>query len=176
MRKLFASLATLIAICFASQTWAYSYNTCLDSTIKWSSASITMRASPRGFPKDYWRKTLTDAIEKVNLNPSSFRFELEMDTGGARLDNGQSEIWWSKDAKIVGVAPARAFSWWTCKYDWKDWFKKKVYLREVDIVFNHRGWKKNGSAGIARNPYWGMAEICGYFKVLLYTSWATRWA
>lgn len=138
MKKQIALIGVLVASCLTEQALAYSYKECRGKIIKWNSPSIAMRASPRGFKVGIWRNTLKDAIKKVNLNPSRFRFNLQIATEGVRLNNGQNEIWWSRDAGVLNGAPAIAYSWWTCKRDWRDWFKKKVYLREVDIIFDHR--------------------------------------
>ena len=142
-----AMVAAVLTVLSVNQAEAYTYRECLDRIIRWNSPSLTIYASPRGFPSGYWRDTLRDAIDKVNLNPSAFRFDMKIDSGGARLNNGQSEIWWSRDTGVLNGAPATSYSWWTCKYDWRDWFRKKVYLREVDIVFNHRMYTKGGWTG-----------------------------
>ena len=109
----------------------------------------TLHASSKGFPSGTWRDALTDAIDKVNLNPSRFRVDFTLDADGVRLDNGQSEIWWSRNAGTLNGAPAIAYSWWTCKYSPTlfDWFRKRVHLREVDIIFDHRSWKEKWITG-----------------------------
>ena len=116
-----------------SPVFAFSYNTCLGEKLKWSSNTITMRASPASFPAGQWRDALQLAINRFNLNPSKFRYSMAIDSGGVGRNNGQNEVWGSTDSAVLQGAPAIAYTWWTCYWLFGD----HVYMDEVDVIFDY---------------------------------------
>ena len=145
MYKKYLFLVMVFALACGTEAFAFGYSTCLGENIKWKSNSKTLRASPIGFPKGYWRDGLRDAIETTNRNPSRFRYSWKMDSGDLRLNNGQSEVWWSNETNLLNGAPAIAYFYWTCYW----FFGDHVYMNEVDVAFDvSRLWSADTSKAL----------------------------
>ena len=158
MRRLSLLFLVMFALIDVGQVSAFGYRTCLDKNLKWGSNLKTLRADLKGFaPISYWRKGLQEGIDKFNLNPSNFRYRLEMDSGGVRLDNGQSEIWWSADSRDLQGAPAIAYSFWTCYW----FFGYHVHMDEVDVLFDSsETWKWTANSNKSSlNVYTGNGRL-----------------
>lgn len=111
---------------------AFSYKTCGDKKIKWGSNSKTLHASKTSFPSGYWENGIRDTVNAFNRNPSKFRFNVSMDSGGVGRSNGQSEIWGWPGSKI-GDAPAVAYQRWSCYW----FFGWRSGMKEVDVIYNY---------------------------------------
>ena len=144
-------LASIVGIVLfhASTAVASVHQHCNDQNVKWSSNSKTLRASSVSFPSGgTWWGGIEDAIDRFNENPSKFSYALAVDSGGVRIGNGSSELWFSSDEDVLdcdddgtGCAPAIAYTDVVCyEYWWGDW-ETVTYVEEVDVAFNaDRDW------------------------------------
>jgi len=130
------------ALAGTSPAHAFSYDTCLGERLKWSSNTVTLNASATSFPAGEWRTTLQSAVDRFNMNPSNFRYQLAIDGGSVRRGNGQSEVWGSTDPDVLDGAPAIAYTWHTCYW----FFGNHVHMDEVDIAFDYGSpWRWSSS-------------------------------
>jgi CARDB protein len=137
------STLTLAALTLPGTASAFSTNTCLGEKLKWNSNTVSVRTSNVSFPVgSVWRGAISEAVQRVNQNPSKFRYSFSSDSGGVKLGNGQNEIWGTTDNSLLNGAPAVAFTWWSCYW----FFGDHVHMKEVDIVFDYRSpWKWTAS-------------------------------
>lgn len=126
---LLSSLLALSAL--AGKSYAATLdNSCNGVNKKWSSNSVTFRASQTGFPSgnDY-RTALGHVITQFNKNPSKIRFSMQYDDASVGMNNGQNEVWWSSTIS----APAVAYTWKSCYW----LFGWKHDITESDVVFKN---------------------------------------
>ncbi len=116
----------------ASQASAFSTKSCLGHKLRFDGNSRTVRASTTSFPAGYWQNGITDTVNKFNRNPSNFRYNLSMTSGGVGIGNGTSETWGSSDQGVLQGAPAIAYQNWTCYWLFGDHF----HMDEVDVIFD----------------------------------------
>ena len=130
------TIATLAACCailiLPDSSFAFSYKTCLGHAIKFDSNSRTIRPNTVSFPAGYWENGIRDTVNKFNRNPSNFRYNLSMDSGGVGRNNGENEIWGDTGSILAG-APAIAYQNWTCYW----FFGDHVHMDEVDVIFDY---------------------------------------
>jgi hypothetical protein len=127
-------LAAFALAGIACQAQAYTTWECLDEDEKWSTTSVTMRYSSVSFPSGSWRTALDTAIDRVNQNPSPFRFGKSYGDTSIGIDNGQNEAWFSSDQGVLNGAPAITYIQWDCIDYWI--FGKDVEIVEADVIFD----------------------------------------
>lgn len=134
MNTLIAALSAVAALAAAPAALAYSYQSC-DSPgnkIKFGSNAVGLQGSSVSFPAGYWRDGITDTVNRFNQNPSNFRYNLSVNSGGVGRGNGENEIWFSNDQGLLNGAPARAFQRMTCYW----LFGWHYSMDEVDVVYD----------------------------------------
>jgi CARDB/Matrixin len=134
MNKQYIKVAGLLLAGVATQAHAYTTWECLGEKLDWTSASQTMRYSSVSFPSGSWRTALDTAIDRVNQNPSTFRFNKSYGDTSIGIDNGQNEAWFSSDPGVLSGAPAITYTQWDCIDYWI--FGKDVELTEADVIFD----------------------------------------
>ena len=134
MNTHYIKLSALVLASIAAQAHAYTTWECLDEKERWTSTSQTMRFSSVSFPSGSWRTSLNTAIDRVNQNPSPFRFSKSYDDTSIGIDNGQNEAWFSSDPGVLSGAPAITYIQWDCIDYWI--FGKDVEITEADVIFD----------------------------------------
>lgn len=130
-------IAGMIAgLCLSGNALAYTTWECLGEKLKWDTNSVTMRSSAVSFPAGAWRDSLVTAINRVNQNPSQFRFGATHGDTSVGFNNGQNEVWFTNDDGILSGAPARTVWRYDCIDYWI--FGKDVEITEADIFFDNR--------------------------------------
>ncbi len=124
---------TLTAAC-ASQASAYTVWTCNGEKAKWDSNTVNMRYSAVSFPSGGLRNSLNAAMNRVNDNPSNFRYSRTYGDTSVALGNGQNEAWFSNSASILGGAPAVAYVYRDCVDYWIFGLDNEIV--EADVIFD----------------------------------------
>lgn len=123
----------LTAVCTA-QASAYSFWTCEGEKAKWDTNTVNMRYSSVSFPSGSWRNSLNAAMDRVNDNPSNFRYTRTYGDTSVGLDNNQNEAWFSSSASILGGAPAVAYVYRDCVDYWIFGLDNEIV--ESDVIFD----------------------------------------
>lgn len=101
----------LIIMGASINTYAATFFTCNGFTMKRASTSVTYKASDIGFPVGSpWRAPLTNAVTKLNQNPTNIAGSLQWLDANVALNNGENEVWWDNSI----TAPADAPQHWDC--------------------------------------------------------------
>jgi hypothetical protein len=127
-------LAALLLGGIACQAHGYTTWECLDVTLDWSTNSVTLRYASASFPAGVWRTALDTAIDRVNQNPSPFRFSKSYNDGAQALDNGENEAWFSDAPDLLNGSPAITYTQYDCIDYWI--FGKDVEITETDVIFD----------------------------------------
>lgn len=134
LAKTLGMACLLMAMGLPAIATAFSYNECLGEKLKWNRNTVDIRANEVSFPVGVWRDAISQSVSRFNQNPSKFRYNLQIESGGVGRGNGQNEIWGTTDNAVLAGAPARAFYWWKCYW----FFGNHVHMTEVDVVFDYR--------------------------------------
>lgn len=118
---LLLSLATVVAANVDVHAWTW--GKCGSTYAKWTSSSVTMRASSVGFPVGPWRDALDETRTSWNDQPSNFYYGISWNEPGVALHNGESEIWWDNNFGYVAAT-------WT-------WVNGSCRYTEADIKFDN---------------------------------------
>jgi len=133
---------------FATSAHAYTSWTCNGGpAAHWDSNSVTMRASNVGFPTGGWRTALNTAINRVNQNPSKFRFNIVWDDAFVNYYNGENEIWWADDFES---AKAETVPWIDCA---------SGRIIEMDIRFNNQNPYTTSTSTANLSSYGGSSDL-----------------
>ncbi len=151
--KIFAGLLLAGACTMATQANAYTTWTCLGEKEKWSNPTQTMRGAINSFPAGAWRNSLSAAIDRVNQNPSKFRYTKSWNDTSVGVDNGQNEAWFTSNQTLLAGAPARAFIQWDCIDYWI--FGKDVEITEADVIFDNQVAYTTSTSKTSLWPYGG---------------------
>ncbi len=127
-----AALA-LVAAC-AAQASAYTVWTCNGEKTKWDTNTVKMRYSSVSFAPGSWRNSLNAAMNRVNDNPSNFRYTRTYGDTSVALGNGQNEAWFSSSASILDGAPAVAYVYRDCVDYWIFGLDNEIV--EADVIFD----------------------------------------
>lgn len=121
--------------------------------IQWLS-DPTLRAEADSFPLASAEATaLERAVERWNASPADFRFGLIFGDGSVGIDNGQNEVWFSRNEDLLDGAPAIAFTVDDCGTA----FAGNNEIVEADVVFACDSDDPDCGAGIGRDWNYGAA-------------------
>lgn len=152
MKSRLTLAAAALACLSAAPAFAFNVGTCLGTPVKWATNSPQMRISPVSFPDGYWRNGIQRSLNLTNQNPTPFYFSSTTDTDGLGLGNGQSEVWGSTDAGILGSSPAITYSYNTCYW----LFGVVSHRDESDVIFDYRApWQWTASESKYDLIYYG---------------------
>lgn len=133
-RTMIKMLALALTAACAAQASAYTTWTCDGQKTKWDTNTVNMRYSAVSFPSGSWRTSLNTAMDRVNDNPSNFRYTRTYGDTSLGLDNGQNEAWFSSSAGILGGAPAVAYVYRDCVDYWIFGLDNEIV--EADVIFD----------------------------------------
>ncbi|MFK8029835.1 MAG: hypothetical protein AB8G18_06315 [Gammaproteobacteria bacterium] len=143
-----AALA-LTALC-ASQASAYTTWTCQGEKAKWDSNTVNLRYSSVSFPAGSWRNSINAAMDRVNDNPSNFRYTRSYGDTSLGLDNGQNETWFSSSASVLNGNPAVAYVYRDCVDYWIFGLDNEIV--EADIIYSSA---VNYTTSMSTSSLWG---------------------
>ncbi|MFN7976240.1 MAG: hypothetical protein U0166_28560 [Acidobacteriota bacterium] len=133
------ALAILAA---AANGYAFTWQMCGGTKVKWPTGSVTMRASAVGFPAgSTWRSALDATRTRFNQSPANMRYLMLFDDPSIGMGNGQSEVWWSSGFG----APAITYTWWN----------GSCQLVEADIIFDNTVAYTTSTTKTSLIPYGG---------------------
>lgn len=121
----------------------------------------TLRASDSGFPVPSAEATaLERAVERWNASPADFSFGLRFGDRNVGLDNGQNEVWFSRNEDLLDGAPAVAFTIDDCGAA----FAGNNEIVEADVVFACDTDDADCAAGLGRDWNYGavLADLNAY--------------
>lgn len=131
-----ASLALTLVLGFlGSSANAVGWKSCGESgnIIKWDTNNVTLKAGNMSFPTaGAFTSSLQTAVDRINSNPSKFRFSLAFGDSSVAIDNDENEIWFTTDQELLAGAPARTLSWNYCFWA----FGWHYDLLEADVIFD----------------------------------------
>lgn len=112
---------------------AAGWNTCNGNNITWDNTVENLSAGKKSFPPgSAMAAALQTAVDRLNANPSKFYFTLSLSDTTINLNNGENEVWFSKDPAVLSGAPAITLTWSHC-YE----FAGLHYgIDETDVIFD----------------------------------------
>jgi hypothetical protein len=133
MNKTFGALVGFALTLGAFNAQATGWSECGGNKITWDSNSIKLKAGVKSFAAGgAFAQALQTSVDRVNANPSKFRFSLSLGDSSLGVDNGENELWFTDDADLLNGAPARTIKWSHCY----DFFGLHYGIDETDVVFD----------------------------------------
>ncbi len=133
MNKTLSLVAGIALTTFGLQVHAAGWTECNGNKITWDSNSVKLKAGVKSFVAGgAYAQALQTSIDRVNANPSKFRFSLSLGDSSLGVDNGENEVWFTTDSELLNGAPARTLKWMHCY----DFFGLHYGIDETDIVFD----------------------------------------
>ena len=156
--KVYLICLCLVSLCFVlicENALGYSYDRCLGRKVKDASESVRFRAGRNSFPEGSARRSaLNNCVTRWNEGPSEFVFSsIRWGDRSVGRDNGQHEVWFSTNDRILDGAAAIASSVVEC-WEFGPW--RNVEIVETDIIFDNRlRWSFNFRAQSTKTAYGG---------------------
>lgn len=155
-----ASLAlTLVLGLLGASANAASWKACGDKAniIKWDTNSVTLRASKTSFPAaNAFTSSLQTAVDRINSNPSKFRFSLALGDTSVGINNGENEVWFTSDQELLDGKPARTISWSYCFWaaGWHyDFLEADVFFDVAEPYTTSMNKMEHWDFGGAKRPF-----------------------
>lgn len=113
------------------------------------SDSVTMRAHVDSFPSGGSRRdALTTVIDRLNDNPSEFRYEQRWDDTNVNITNSQDEVWFGTNVAPLAATYAR-FNWYTRNLATTD-----VVFYDARMTTDGWGWETSDMDKAALTSYY----------------------
>ncbi len=148
MRLRLTAAFLLLGVLGIRDAGAYTWSKCgaTSTKIRWSTATISLRASQVGFPSgSAYRAALGVVASRWNGTASKVLYSMTYDDPTVGLHNGQSEIWWCAGCSQLNGSPAYTYWWWnsSCK------------IVEADQIYDNQVAYTSGTAKSTLISYGG---------------------
>jgi hypothetical protein len=150
--------AVVLTAVFVESLCGYHYYKCSNNGKKvvWPDKKLNWRAGKNSFPSgSSWRTALEKVNTRWNQAPGNFRFGIR--NWGEKYvsrGNSQNEIWFSKNDKYYGSAPATCYRRAYCGASTAKWLEK-------DIIFDSKRNWSTSSNQYSKMAYGGNWRVWG---------------
>ncbi len=143
----------LIVLSFLLNTFtafAFEYDEHNGDPVRWETDSITMNASVVSFGYgDPFTEALETALNRLNRNPSNFRFNLQLFDPIVGINNDRNEVWFAKGTKKT--PPAECMRW-----------SRNDKIIEADVIFYTPMQINYDGTRVEFTPYMTKSQLTTY--------------